>query len=139
MDFKHTTLTPVLSEKTYAQSEKGVYVVEVDKSVNKTSVKRAIETQFEVKVKSVNILNTEGKAKRSLSRGGRRVARGRDNDQRKVYVTLKEGFSLPFFAAIEEEEEKAEKVQAELEKQQEKEDKPKRRARRTKTEDKESK
>ena len=127
-------LIPLLSEKTYGQSEKNVYVVKVAKNTNKTGVKRAIESQFDVKVASVNILNVKGKSKRT-----RRVAKGRNSNTHKAYVTLKEGFSLPFFAAIEEEEKQAEKVQEELTKQQQKEDKPKRRARRTKAEAKETK
>ena len=127
---KHVDLLPVLSEKTYTVSEKGVYCVVVDKSINKNGVKRAIESQFEVKVKSVNIINVKGKAKRTISKNGRRIAHGFDNDKRKAYVSLKQGFSLPFFAAIEEEEKQSEKVQAELTKQQEKEDKPKKRLRR---------
>ena len=126
---KSTTLLPVLSEKTYGQSEKGVYVVRVNKTINKTSVKRAIESQFDVKVASVNIVNVKGKAKRTISKNGRRVARGRDNDTRKAYVTLQSGHSLPFFSAIEEEEKQSEKLQEEMAKQIEKEEKPKKRSR----------
>ncbi len=88
---KHIALKPKLSEKT-------------------------VEEQFEVTVTEVNIINSKGKAKRSVSKGGRRVAKGREAASKKAYVTLAEGNSLPFFAAIEEAEEKQTETQAKVEK-----------------------
>jgi large subunit ribosomal protein L23 len=115
---KTITLRPRLSEKTYAQSEARVYVVEIDKDVNKHTVARAIEEQFEVKVAKVNVTNVKGKTKRTISISGKRMknAEGRRNDIKKAYVTLKEGYGLPFFAAVEEAEEKEEKIQEQVEK-----------------------
>jgi large subunit ribosomal protein L23 len=118
MSHKSITLRPRLSEKTYSLSESRVYVVEVPKGVNKHSVARAMEEQFEgVKVSRVNLTNIPGKAKRVYSISGKRVknAVGRRNDIRKAYVTLKEG-SLPFFAAVEEEEQKEQKLQEQVDK-----------------------
>ena len=131
---KHITLKPKLSEKTYAQSTKGVYAFEVPRDVNKHSVARAIEEQFEVAVREVNIVNHHGKAKRTLSKGGRRSAQGREAATKKAYVTLVKGQSLPFFAAVEEAEEKQADTQAQMEKAAEKAEKPKR-GRRTKSEE----
>jgi large subunit ribosomal protein L23 len=129
-------LQPRLSEKSYALSNNRVYVVGVDSSVNKQTLKQAVEEQFKVKVLNVNMTITKGKPKRTISAKGRRLARGRNADLKKAYITLAEGNSLPFFAAIEEEEKQAEKVQTELAKQQEKdakaESKPKRRTLRAK-------
>lgn len=113
-------LIPRLSEKTYGLSQNKVYVVNVNKSTNKIAIKKAIETQFDVNVLSVNLTNISGKAKRSSSKNGRRSAKGRDKDIRKAYITLDKKDSLPFFDAIEEEEEKEKKTQEEFEKQQEK-------------------
>lgn len=115
---KTITLRPRLSEKTYGLSESRVYVVEIDKDVNKHTVACAIEEQFEVKVAKVNITNIPGKAKRTISLSGKRMknAEGRRNDIKKAYVTLEKGFGLPFFAAVEEEEAKEEKVQEQVEK-----------------------
>jgi large subunit ribosomal protein L23 len=110
------TLKPKLSEKTYAQSLNRVYAFEVPRDVNKHTVARAVEAQFEVKVTEVNIINSKGKAKRTISKGGRRVANGREAATKKAYVTLAEGNSLPFFAAIEEAEEKQTETQAKVEK-----------------------
>lgn len=117
---KTIALKPRMSEKTYAQSAAGVYVFEVPRDVNKHTIARAIEAQFDVKVTEVNILNQKGKAKRTISQSGRRVAQGRDVATKKAYVTLAEGNSLPFFAAIEEAEEQQAETQAQIDKAAEK-------------------
>lgn len=113
---KDISLKPKLSEKTYAQSLNRVYAFEVPRDVNKHTVARAVEAQFEVKVTEVNITNYKGKAKRTISQGGRRVANGREAAFKKAYVTLAEGNSLPFFAAIEDAEDKQTETQAKVEK-----------------------
>ena len=135
------TLRPRLSEKTYGLSESRVYVVEIPKDVNKHSVARAIEAQFEVKVTKVNITNIPGKQKRVISISGKRMknAQGRRNNIKKAYITLAEGHGLPFFAAIEEEDAKEEKAQAQIDKavskQAAKDSKPRRGLRKPKNED----
>lgn len=138
---KNIALKPRMSEKTYGLSEQRVYVFEVPKSANKHVVARAVAAQFEVEVTNVNIANISGKPKRTVSQGGRRVAKGQQSGFKKAYVTLKQGQSLPIFAAVEEAEEKEQKLQEQVEKaaekQAKKEDKPKRRGiRRKKDEDK---
>lgn len=120
-------LLPRLSEKSYGLSNSRVYVIDLDPNVNKLTVKNAVEAQFEVKIVKVNIVKVKGKAKRSVSKNGRRVSSGRDKAVKKAYVTLAEGYSLPFFEAIEEEQKKAEKVQAEVDKKQASDAKPKKR------------
>ncbi|MEK7594699.1 MAG: 50S ribosomal protein L23 [Patescibacteria group bacterium] len=141
---KSITLKPRLNEKTYALAESRVYVFDVDKSVNKHSIARAVEAQFEVKVSTVNTTNIPGKAKRIISINGKRMknSEGHRNDIKKAYVTLAEGHSLPFFNAIEEEEQKEQEVQGKIDKaaakQAEKSAKPARRGLlRKKTDDKE--
>lgn len=145
---KTLLLQPRLSEKTYGLSAAGVYVFDVPKGANKHQVARAVTEQFAVKVNDVRIANIAGKAKRTISLSGKRLVAGqggKQHDTRKAYVTLAAGQSLPFFAAIEDAEEKQaetqEKVAKELNKQAKKtgttdtlgDDKPKRRAlRRTK-------
>src|SRR5438128_1388838 len=130
---KTITLRPRLSEKTYGLSEQRVYVLEIPKDVNKHSVAWAVEAQFEVKVCKVNIANIPGKTKRIVSLNGKRQknAEGRRNDTKKAYITLEKGQSLPFFNAIEEEEQKEQNVQEKIDKaaakQAEKEAKPARR------------
>lgn len=115
---KTISLRPHLSEKTYGLSSKRVYVFTIDKDVNKHSVARAVEAQFEVKVKAVNVTNLDGKAKRTISVSGKRSvnSNGKRNDIKKAYVTLVEGFSLPFFAAVEEAETQETATQAKIDK-----------------------
>ena len=115
---KTISLRPHLSEKTYGLSSKRVYVFTVDKEVNKHSVARAVEAQFEVKVQAVNVTNLDGKAKRTISVTGKRSvnSNGKRNDIKKAYVTLAEGFSLPFFAAVEEAETQEQATQEKVEK-----------------------
>ena len=115
---KTISLRPHLSEKTYGLSTKRVYVFTIDKDVNKHSVARAVEAQFEVKVKAVNVTNLDGKAKRTISVTGKRSvnSNGKRNDIKKAYVTLAEGFSLPFFAAVEEAETQEQVTQEKIEK-----------------------
>lgn len=115
---KTITLRPRLSEKTYGLSEGRVYVVEIPKDVNKHNVARAVEAQFEVKVVKVNVTNIPGKAKRIISLSGKRMmnAEGKRTGVKKAYVTLAKGNSLPFFQAIEEEEEKEQAVQTKVDK-----------------------
>lgn len=115
---KTITLKPRLNEKTYGLAASRVYVFDVERSVNKHSIARAVEAQFEVKVHSVNTTNISGKAKRIISINGKRMknAEGSRDDFKKAYVTLKTGFALPFFDAIEQEEQKEQAVQEKVDK-----------------------
>jgi large subunit ribosomal protein L23 len=115
---KTIDLKPRLNEKTYTLSANQVYVFDVDKSVNKHTVARAVEAQFEVKVVSVNTTNINGKAKRIISLNGKRSknANGKRNDFKKAYVTLVKGDSLPFFNAVEESEQKEQAIQEKVDK-----------------------
>ncbi|HVX57785.1 MAG TPA: 50S ribosomal protein L23 [Candidatus Saccharimonadales bacterium] len=112
------TLKPRLNEKTYGLAASRVYVFEVDRAVNKHSIARAVEAQFEVKVTEVNTANIRGKSKRVMNLTGKRLrnAEGSRNDFKKAYVTLAEGQALPFFDAIEEEEQQEQKAQEQFDK-----------------------
>ena len=83
---------PVLTEKSLAlQSEENKYPFDVDLNANKTEIKIAVETLFNVKVKKVNVMNVKAKAKRM----GR--YEGKTNRRRKAIVTLAEGDSINYF------------------------------------------
>ncbi|MGH7141982.1 MAG: 50S ribosomal protein L23 [Candidatus Saccharimonadales bacterium] len=112
-------LKPRLSEQSYALAQKErVYVFDVPKKTDKVDLARSVAEQFEVKVLSVNVTHIKGKSKRIASINGKRRsnAQGSRNDIKKAYVKLAEGFSLPFFAAIEEAEEKEQAVQEKVDK-----------------------
>ena len=97
---KEILLIPRLSEKSFGQSQlTRTYAFVVPKDVNKHEIARAVTAQFDVTVTDVNVLNVKGKAKRSVSAKGRRVANGTQSDIKKAYVTLAEGFSIAVFGA----------------------------------------
>jgi large subunit ribosomal protein L23 len=109
---KNLVIRPRLSEKAYGLSEtQGTYVVDVPATANKQSIASAVTAQFGVTVTAVHIVIAKGKTKRTMRKGGRPVL-GKRSDVKKAYITLKEGDKLPFFAAVEEAAEKAEKVAA---------------------------
>lgn len=111
-------LKPKMSEKTYAISENGVYVFEVDKSINKQQIAKSVEQTFEVTVTSVRTVTTKGKKKRLYRQ--RRYETGSRSTYKKAYVTLKKGDQIPIFAAIEEAEEQVAKAEAKTDKKAEK-------------------
>ena len=84
-------LTPRISEKAIGLAEKGTYVFEVPTSANKIAVAGAVESQFKVKVESVNIIIHKGKLKRF-----KRVL-GRQNDTKKAVVRLAKGETIALF------------------------------------------
>ncbi len=115
---KTIILRPRLNEKTYGLADSRVYVFDVGRDINKHLIARAVEAQFEVKVSAVNTANIGGKPKRIISVSGKRMknSEGQRSDIKKAYVTLAEGHSLPFFNAIEEEEQKEQAVQEKVDK-----------------------
>ncbi len=120
---KATVLRPRMSEKTYGLSQaNNVFVFDVPMTVNKVQVKEAVQAQFEVTVENVRIIIVKGKRKASVRKRARGVM-GKRADYKKAYVSLKEGDSIPIFAAIEEAdaaEKKAEEKAAKKAKKEEK-------------------
>jgi large subunit ribosomal protein L23 len=57
-------IRPHITEKTYQEAAEGKYTFIVDSKANKTEIKKAVETLFQVKVLKVNTINYEGKIKR---------------------------------------------------------------------------
>ena len=90
---------PIITEKSnYMSSMLNQYVFEVDLSASKTEVKEAIETIFDVKVKSVNVMIVPAKQSRSLQN---RRMRTRSSAYKKAIVTLVEGERIPIFEGVE--------------------------------------
>ena len=82
-------LAPIVSEKSTMVADKNEQVAfRVLQDATKPEIKAAVELLFKVKVESVQVLNTKGKAKRF----GRSM--GRRDNVRKAYVTLKPGQEL---------------------------------------------
>ena len=81
-------VAPVITEKATVASEHNKVVFKVAAKATKPQIKDAIEKLFDVKVKSVNTIVTEGKVKMFRGRPGQR------SDVKKAVVTLEEGHSI---------------------------------------------
>ena len=76
-----------ITEKNNDLAAQDKYVFKVDRNAGKIEIGQAIEELFEVKVKSVNVMNYNGKPKRA----GRSAIVGRRPNWKKAVVTLAEG------------------------------------------------
>ena len=86
---------PINSEKGSALNEKfNVYLFEVSPKANKVEIKQAVEKLFGVKVATVRTVRGHGK----LVRRGLNL--GRKRNQKKAYVTLKEGEKIALFEGV---------------------------------------
>jgi large subunit ribosomal protein L23 len=84
-------LAPIVTEKATFVAEKNQQIAfRVGADATKPEIKAAIELLFKVEVESVQVLNTKGKEKRF----GRFM--GRRRNERKAYVSLKDGQELDF-------------------------------------------
>lgn len=92
-DPRDVILRPVVSEKSYALLDAGVYTFIVAPSANKTEIRQAVEAIFGVEVTNVNTLNRKGKRKRQR----RRATFGKRPDTKRAIVTLKEGDRIDLF------------------------------------------
>jgi large subunit ribosomal protein L23 len=84
-------IRPVVSEKSYAGLEQNSYTFLVDKRANKTEIKEAVQTIWNVRVTSVNTLNKPGKVKR------RGYTKGKRSDEKRAIVTLADGDAIEIF------------------------------------------
>ena len=92
-DPRDIILAPVVSEKSYALIEQGVYTFHVHKSASKPEIHDAVEAIWGVKVIKVNTLNRPGKTQRN--RRSNKV--GRRPDTKRALVTLEPGAEIPLF------------------------------------------
>ena len=84
-------VSPRISEKATIRADlDNQHVFSVLKDATKPEVKKAVELMFDVKVKSVRVLNMQGK----LTRVGRTF--GKRKDWKKAYVRLQEGFDINY-------------------------------------------
>ncbi len=92
-DPRDVILKPVVSEKSYALLESGVYTFVVRPDANKIEIRQAIERIFHVDVVKVNTLNRKGKRKRHR----RQPKMGQRPDTKRAIVTLAAGQKIPLF------------------------------------------
>ena len=84
-DFSFAT---VVTEKSMQNAEKNIYTFKVDKRATKTQIKKTIEAQFGVHVKTINTLITKPKDKRV----GKYT--GKTKTYKKAIVSLKDGETI---------------------------------------------
>lgn len=84
--YYHIIEKPLLTEKSSGQQERlNQYTFRVHKGSNKSEVRKAVETIFDVEVTKVNIITMPTKLRRFMGRPGRTSA------WKKAIVTLADG------------------------------------------------
>ena len=92
-DPRDVLIAPVVSEKSYALMEEGVYTFLVHPDATKPEIHDAVEAVFGKKVLKVNTLNRRGKRQRA-----RRSNRyGKRPDTKRAIVTLVAGERIELF------------------------------------------
>ena len=95
MEARDIIIAPVLTEKSYQDIESKKYVFRVAKNANKTEIKAAVESIFDVSVESVHTVNCRGKKKRMGRYEGYTPA------YKKAIVQLKEDSkAIAFFESL---------------------------------------
>lgn len=80
---KQILIAPIISEKSMILATSGKYCFEVNNQSNKPEIAQAIEKEYKVKVKFVNLSNVIGKVTRFRGK-----AKGKRRDWKKAVVTL---------------------------------------------------
>jgi large subunit ribosomal protein L23 len=92
-DARDVIIRPVVSEKSYALLDQGVYTFVVHGDANKIEIRQAVEAIFAVRVAQVNTLNRPGKRKRNR----RNWTFGKRPDTKRAIVTLLGGDRIDLF------------------------------------------
>ena len=99
MEAEHIIKRPiVLTEKAARLSEQNQVIFEVLRKANKIQIRDAVQKLFDVTVTDVNTMIYRGKERR-MGRGY-----GKLQNWKKAVVTLKEGDSIQFFSAEEDDD-----------------------------------
>ncbi|PID88611.1 MAG: 50S ribosomal protein L23 [Bacteroidia bacterium] len=92
-------LKPIVTEKMTAQTERlNRYGFIVDVRATKDQIKAAVESLYDVSVKSVNTIRYEGKRKSRYTKTG--ILNGRSNAYKKAIVTLGGEDTIDFYSNI---------------------------------------
>ena len=92
-DPRDVIIEPIVSEKSYALSDRGVYTFRVHPDASKPEISDAVQSIFSVRVAKVNTLNRPGKRKRNR----RSPTYGNRPDTKRAIVTLVEGDTIDLF------------------------------------------
>ena len=91
MHASQVILAPIVSEKSYAGSTRGVYTFRVHSDAHKTQIRQAVEELFEVHVVRVNVIKVQPKPKR------RGLIKGTRKGWKKAIVEVKAGEKIDIF------------------------------------------
>jgi large subunit ribosomal protein L23 len=92
-DHRDILIAPVVSEKSYGLLDENKYTFLVAPDANKTEIKIAVETVFNVRVTEVNTLNRKGKKRRT------RYGFGKRPDTKRAIVTVGPGERIDIFSS----------------------------------------
>ena len=95
MDAGQVIIRPVVSEKSYALALASKYTFRVHPDANKTQIRQAIETLFDVDVVEVRTSTVLSKPKR------RGYTAGRTRGWKKAVVEVPAGQTIPIFQGLE--------------------------------------
>jgi large subunit ribosomal protein L23 len=88
-------IRPVVSEKSYVLASADRYTFRVHPDANKTQIRQAVETLFDVGVLEVRTSSVKSKPKR------RGYTSGRTREWKKAIVQVREGDTIPVFQGLE--------------------------------------
>lgn len=95
MDLHQVIQRPLITEKSsIGREEQNLATFAVDPNATKHDIRRAVETLFEVEVKTVRTMRQPRKARRVGLKIGRRA------EWKKAIVELAEGHSIEFFEGV---------------------------------------
>ncbi len=90
---KQVIIKPIISEKSMNQAGKGRFVFAVARYLDKPTIKRTIEKQFNVHIKKIMTITTKGKTKRIGTRRNEVAV----SPVKKAVVQVKEGEKIAIF------------------------------------------
>ena len=97
MMYSDIIIKPVLTEKMAIMEERhNKYAFIVKRDANKTEIKKAIESKFDVKVLKVATIRQLGKFKQMTVKSGGRTIRtsGKRSDYKKAIITLSDNMKI---------------------------------------------
>ncbi len=95
--YQKIIIKPILTEKMAILEEReNKFAFLVSPDANKSEIKNAVETKFDVKVVKVATMNRLGKHKQMTVRSGGRTIRttGKRSDYKKAVITLESGSTI---------------------------------------------
>lgn len=95
MEPSHVIIRPIISEKSFALAEAGMYTFRVHERAHKTQIRQAIENLFDVKVVDIRTASVKSKPKR------RGYTSGRSRQWKKAVVQVRPGETIPIFQGLE--------------------------------------